>query len=105
MTDPKEHRTRTGRTLTENDIDAIAREVEESTGGEVRLGPGTLYGTLDRMTDAGLIVATGQLAADSRRVYFRATPLGRGVARAEATRLARLVDLARAKSLLTRGRS
>jgi DNA-binding PadR family transcriptional regulator len=83
----------------------IAQEIEEATHGDVRLGPGTLYGTLDRMAHAGLIVQTDEVARDSRRVYFRLTPLGRDVSRAEAQRLARLVELARSKSVLSRGRS
>lgn len=80
----------------------IAQEVERTTHGDVRLGPGTLYGTLDRMARAGLVAETGERARDSRRVYFRLTPLGVEVARAEAARLVRLVDLARGKSLLSR---
>lgn len=84
---------------------AVAQEVERSTKGDVRLGPGTLYGTLDRLADAGLIEETAERARDRRRVYFRLTPLGRAVVRAEADRLVRLVDLARAKAILSRGRS
>jgi DNA-binding PadR family transcriptional regulator len=80
----------------------IAQEVERATHGDVRLGPGTLYGTLDRMARAGLVVETDERARDRRRVYFRATPLGLEVARAEARRLARLVELARGKALLSR---
>jgi DNA-binding PadR family transcriptional regulator len=82
----------------------IAQDVEAATHGEVQLGPGTLYGTLDRMGDAGLIVETDHRARDERRRYFRLTPLGRDVARAEARRLEQLVGLARAKALLARGR-
>jgi DNA-binding PadR family transcriptional regulator len=83
----------------------IAQEIESATHGDVRLGPGTLYGTIDRLADAGLIVETGEQARDRRRVYFRLTPLGLVVVRAEAQRLARLVDLARGKSLLSRSKS
>lgn len=84
---------------------AIAREVESRSGGRVRFGPGTLYGTLTRMLGAGLVrecAAPGDDAgpgADRRR-YYRLTPLGREVARAEARRLAELVGVARAKALL-----
>lgn len=82
----------------------IAQDVDAATHGEVQLGPGTLYGTLDRMGDAGLIVETDHRARDERRRYFRLTPLGRHVARAEARRLEQLVSLARARALLSRGR-
>jgi len=83
----------------------IAQEVADSTEGRVRLGPGTLYGTLTRMTGSGLVIETdSERGADPRRRYYRLTPLGRSVAKAEAERLAHLVDLARTKSLLARGR-
>jgi len=72
---------------------AVAREVEELTAGRVVLGPGTLYGSLQRMTDAGLIEEADNpgdpgLHAERRR-YYRLTPLGRAVLRAESERLAR----------------
>ena len=86
----------------------IAKEVAARTGDTVRLGPGTLYGTLTRMVDAGLVEErprSGRApACDERRRYYRVTPLGREVARAEARRLAVLVDVARAKALIVRGR-
>lgn len=81
---------------------AIAREVEELTGGTVRMGPGTLYGTMQRMLDAGLIreadgPAEGELEeADGRaerRRYYEATALGERALRAEAFRLAAVVRL------------
>lgn len=83
---------------------AIAREVAERTDRTVRLGPGTLYGTLLRMRDAGLIEeAVRDRAGDAadRRRYYRLTRLGRQTARAEARRLADLVAVARDKALLT----
>lgn len=83
----------------------IAQEVAEATHGEVRFGPGTLYGTLARMAKAGLIRQIGTAPDEQRRQYFQLTPLGREVAVAEAKRLAALVGLARGKSLLTRSRS
>lgn len=80
----------------------IASEVSRRTDGDVKLGPGTLYGTLTRMLDAGLIEekARARAAADERRRYYTLTAFGRDVARAEARRLARLVDVARVKALL-----
>lgn len=84
----------------------IAKEVAARTHDTVRLGPGTLYGTLTRLTEAGLVEERPirSRAADERRRYYRITLLGRDVARAEAQRLASLVALARAKALIARER-
>jgi DNA-binding PadR family transcriptional regulator len=87
----------------------IAKEVAERTGGRVRLGPGTIYGTLSRMRDAGLVeerhtAASAHRNGDNRRRYYRITPLGRAVARAEASRLLELVDIARDKALIEKRR-
>jgi DNA-binding PadR family transcriptional regulator len=79
----------------------IAKDVASRTNGAVRLGPGTLYGTLTRMTESGLVAERGTRPSDERRKYYRLTPFGRRVAEAEACRLADMVSLARAKSLLT----
>jgi DNA-binding PadR family transcriptional regulator len=78
----------------------IAKDVTARTGGAVRLGPGTLYGTLTRMADAGLVAERAARPSDDRRRYYRLTPFGRRVAEAEARRLADVVSIARAKSLL-----
>jgi DNA-binding PadR family transcriptional regulator len=80
----------------------IAKEVAGRTGGRVRLGPGTIYGTLNRMRDAGLVEERGTDGSDERRRYYRITPLGRDVARAEARRLVELVGIARDKSLISK---
>lgn len=83
----------------------IMQEVETWTGGRVRLGPGTLYGAIKRLRGDGLIEETEAGpdggAEDERRRYYRLTPAGRAVAVAEAERLARLVDAARAKALIS----
>jgi len=83
----------------------IAKDVAAQTGDRVRLGPGTLYGTLTRMLDAGFVEERASAPAhegdsDERRRYYRITALGRDVARAEAQRLVELVDLARNRALL-----
>ena len=82
---------------------AIMREVAERTGGALKLGAGTLYRSIQRMLDQGLIteVTTRPAPAldDERRRYYRLTPFGRLVAMAEAGRLARMVKLARASGL------
>jgi DNA-binding PadR family transcriptional regulator len=82
----------------------IMREVEERTGGETRLGPGTLYGSIKRMLADGLIEESDERPDpsmdDQRRRYYRITNFGRRVAGAEAERLQGIVAAARAKSLL-----
>lgn len=79
----------------------IMQEVAERTGGDMRLGPGTLYGAIKRMRGPGLLEEAGEREeGDERRRYYRLTPLGRAVAIAEATRLASLVAAARGKRLL-----
>jgi len=80
---------------------AIMQEVDRLTDGSARMGPGTLYGTIKRMLASGLLEETegrvDPLMDDERRRYYRATPLGRAVLEAETTRMAGLVDAARAK--------
>jgi DNA-binding PadR family transcriptional regulator len=83
---------------------AIMQEVAASTGGALKLGPGTLYGSIKRLLAEGLIVEAGERSdgelGDERRRYYRLTDLGLRVARAEAERLERLVGMARERSLL-----
>ena len=83
---------------------AIIQDIAARTGGEVRLGAGTLYRSIHRMLEQGLIVETAERPApdhdDERRRYYRITALGSAVARAESRRLARLIRLARAKGLV-----
>ena len=90
---------------------AVAQEVEEITQGQIRMGPGTLYGSIQRMLTSGLIEEVarprmpvrwraGQPPDDERRRYYRVTALGRDVLRLELARLARVVAVARSKHLL-----
>jgi DNA-binding PadR family transcriptional regulator len=83
---------------------SIMREIASRTEGKTRVGPGTLYRSIKQMLAAGLIEETDERpdpALDvERRRYYRLTAFGRRVAEAEAQRLARLVDAARAKQLL-----
>jgi DNA-binding PadR family transcriptional regulator len=88
----------------------IMREVEGRTGGQTRLGPGTLYGSIKRMLADGLIEESDErpdpAMDDQRRRYYRITVFGRRVAGAEAERLSGLVETARARKLLPgRGRT
>jgi DNA-binding PadR family transcriptional regulator len=79
----------------------IIQDVAARTGGELKLSPGTLYRSIQRMQEQGLIVETRERPApeddDERRRYYRITPFGNAVAKAEARRLTQLVKMARAK--------
>ena len=80
---------------------ALAREVEELTTGQIRMGPGTLYGSIQRLLDAGLIEERRARANDDeRRRYYRLTAFGRTVLSLELSRLANVVAIARRKQLL-----
>ena len=85
---------------------AILQDVERRTRGEVRLSAGTLYRSIQRMLEQGLLVETRDRPApeedDERRRYYRITPFGAAVARAETRRLAELVRLARASGFVPR---
>jgi DNA-binding PadR family transcriptional regulator len=82
----------------------MMQEVARQTGGAVRLGPGTLYGSIKRMLAANLIEEVKadlqRPGNDDRRRYYRLTDFGRRVARLEANRLQNLVREARLKKLL-----
>ena len=77
---------------------AIMHAVEASA--DMRMGPGTIYGSLQRMEDAGLVRELTTLGDDRRRV-FGLQPAGRRALEAEAQRLTRLAALVRAKRLIT----
>ncbi|HEY1239382.1 MAG TPA: PadR family transcriptional regulator [Bryobacteraceae bacterium] len=78
---------------------AIIQDVAARTGGELKLGAGTLYRSIQRMLEQGLIVETRDRPApeddDERRRYYRITTFGIETARAEARRLTQLVKFAR----------
>lgn len=84
----------------------IMQEVADRTEGSVRLGPGTLYGSIKRMLNDGLVAESDERPDpdmdDERRRYYRLTDFGYRVAAAEAERLAKLVKTARAKKLLAK---
>ena len=84
----------------------IMQEVERLTAGAVRMGPGTLYGTLKRMLESGLVVETDDRPDpdmdDDRRRYYRATPLGLAALEAETARMHALVSAARSKRVRVR---
>jgi DNA-binding PadR family transcriptional regulator len=89
----------------------VAQEIEAMTEGQIRMGPGTLYGSIQRMLSAGLIEEVPRskgsmrprgspLPDDERRRYYRLTVLGRRALELELARLARVVAVARSKQLL-----
>ena len=77
---------------------AIIKDVAARTDGELKLSAGTLYRSIQRMLEQGLLVETGERPApeqdDERRRYYRITPFGRRVAQAEAVRMRELVEMA-----------
>ncbi len=82
----------------------IMRRVEEQTEGRTRMGPGTLYSSIESLLGAGLIdeveARRDQASTDDRRRYYRLTAAGRKAARHEANRLAGVLRVARAKKIL-----
>jgi DNA-binding PadR family transcriptional regulator len=79
----------------------IMRAVEESTESAQRMGPGTIYGSIQRMEEAGLVEE--QPAHGGRRRVFALTGEGSKALEAESARLARLSDMVRARGLAPRG--
>jgi DNA-binding PadR family transcriptional regulator len=77
---------------------AIMKEAALPEGGSVSMGPGTLYGSLDRMMRSGLVKETG-FTDNERRRYYRLTDFGQQVFAAEAARLARMMSAARRKAI------
>lgn len=82
----------------------IMRQVAEQTGGRMRLGPGTLYSSIQSLLEAKMIeeldAREDASLNDERRRYYRLTALGRKLARAEAERLADLLRVARTRKIL-----
>ena len=83
---------------------AIMQEVGARTGGATRMGPGTLYGSIQRMLKDSLIVEAQERAdsvhVEERRRYYRLTGFGQRVLQAEARRLEQLVHIAQSKQVL-----
>ncbi|HXD23031.1 MAG TPA: PadR family transcriptional regulator [Gemmatimonadaceae bacterium] len=82
----------------------IIQDVAQRTGGELNLSAGTLYRSIQRMLEQGLLIETDDRPApefdDERRRYYRITAFGTAVARAETRRMAQLVRMARTQGLL-----
>lgn len=82
----------------------IMQEIAARTNGKVRMGPGTLYGSIKRMLADGLIEVSDERPDpsmdDERRRYYRLTSFGQRVVQAEAQRLEQIVRVAYTKSIL-----
>ena len=82
----------------------IMRQVADDTAGRMRLGPGTLYSSIQTLLEAKLIEETGAREdtrlGHERRRYYRLTSAGRKLARSEAERLADVLRVARSKKIL-----
>jgi DNA-binding PadR family transcriptional regulator len=85
---------------------AIMQEVAAATGGQIKMGPGTLYGTIKRLLEIRLIEESDERPDprldDERRRYYRLSGLGERVVRAEAERYAAMVEMARGKRLINK---
>lgn len=79
------------------------KEVEADSGGKVKMGPGTLYGSIGRMIDAGLIAESDKRQDpeldDERRVYYKITGVGQSALDAELERYREVVAVAKQKQL------
>src|SRR3569833_2105349 len=86
----------------------IMQDVAERTSGRLRLSAGTLYGSIKRLLEQGLVVELRERERPRegddapRRLYYRLTPLGRKVARAEAARMAELLEQAKRNGLIAK---
>jgi DNA-binding PadR family transcriptional regulator len=78
----------------------IMKRVEKESGGDVTLEIGSLYRLLSRLADTGLIE---EAEADERRKFYRMTKLGTRILRAEAARIAGLLEVLRERKLLPEG--
>ena len=71
----------------------VMQQVKSDSQGAVKMGPGTLYGSLDRMIEAGLVTKSN--TRDPRRIYYKLTALGQATLRAETERLSHVTAAAR----------
>jgi DNA-binding PadR family transcriptional regulator len=81
----------------------IAEHIEDFTGGRLTLGPGSLYGTIKKLLDLGLVndaASDVEEGTDPRRRYYHITPLGRRALEIETRDLANVLDVARLKKVL-----
>ena len=79
---------------------AIMQDVGELSSGEVKMGPGTLYTTIQRLLDRGLIEETRTDESESRRRYYRLTRTGKLLLEAEVGRMEKVVRIAQQRKLV-----
>jgi DNA-binding PadR family transcriptional regulator len=82
---------------------AIMQDIEQLSGNRIRIGPGTLYRTIQRMRGEGLleeVEGRGSADGDERRRIYRLTKMGLSIARGEGLRLDMLVQAVRARGLI-----
>jgi DNA-binding PadR family transcriptional regulator len=86
---------------------AILKDVQRQSASQLRFGPGTIYGTLQRLMEAGWVdeVEAPDPSTDVRRRYYRLTRDGRQALKAEVDRMAALLDIARTLRIQPRGSS
>jgi DNA-binding PadR family transcriptional regulator len=84
---------------------AILKDVQRQSGNRLRFGPGTIYGTLQRLMETGWVeeAPAPVTAMDERRRYYRLTRIGREALKAEVDRLGALLDVARTHRIQPRG--
>ncbi len=87
----------------------IMQEVTEHSEGQIKLGPGTLYGAIKRLLSDGLIVEVDERPDpeldDQRRRYYRLTDFGQKVLQAEVRRMEKMLSVAQSKRLIPKRRS
>lgn len=85
----------------------IMKQVQADSGGQVTMGPGTLYGSLNRMLDAGLIRESARRVDpemdDERRIYYRISALGQTTLKAELERYRRVLTVAQQSHIVGKG--
>src|ERR1700739_2168874 len=79
----------------------IMGQVSEDSEGKIIMGPGTLYGSLDRMMEAGLVERSTNKSQDPRRIYYRLTAVGKKVLQAEVDRISLATKIAASRNLKT----
>lgn len=77
----------------------IMRQVQEDSGGKITMGPGTLYGSIDRIMEVGLVEHVPNKSHDPRRIYYRLTANGKKILQAEVDRISLAAKVAASRKL------
>ncbi len=77
----------------------VMRQIKEDSEGKVTMGPGTLYGSIDRMMEVGLVERASNKSTDPRRIYYRLTAHGKKILQTEVDRISLAAKVAAAKNL------